>query len=63
MARAVFTYPKPTPSGVTLNLTVKEALTLRNFCLRATKLTDPDGTVRQIIDALSTDEIFGPSIG
>lgn len=61
--KAEFTYQKPDPSGVALNLTIKEALKLRNYLGGCTKTTDPDGTLRQIFDGLSSDDVFGPMIG
>lgn len=62
MAKARFVYPvDPPPVGVDINLTVKEALTLRNYLLGCTNRTDPDGTIRTLVATLSDESIFGPA--
>lgn len=63
MAKASFKYPTPAPDGVVLELTIKEALSLRNYLLSITPRVDPGGQFKNISDALSSDTIFGPSIG
>lgn len=48
MASAKKTFPEPTPNGVALWLTYKEAVKLREFLNLSNKVNDEDGTVRNV---------------
>lgn len=61
--KAVLLYPKPMPSGVRIDLTMKEAFRLRTFLSGANKVTDRDGTIKNILDQLCDDAILSRPIG
>lgn len=64
MLKVEFVYPNPIPPiGIKLTLTMKEAFKLRAFLSGATKLTDPDGTIANILGILCQDNVLGKPIG
>ncbi len=63
MAKAKLIVPKPQPTGVTLELTIKEGLALRNHLGGLSRGSSYGGTLATVFDTLSSEDVFGPMMG